>query len=184
MADLRSFVFENHFHPYVGRLVERLNQESVDGLLDPALQAISEPFFEATYVPNDPTAPGDDPSFEVLSVPKNIDVSETGPYSIYNWELFFHAPVTIAVHLSKNQRFAEAQRWFHHVFDPTDTDPATPVPHRFWKFIRFRNPRPGDMPRIDELVAVLSHPRDLDEEERILLASAALSLEALRRVPF
>ncbi len=46
----------------------------------------------------------------------------TGAYSNYNWELFFHTPVLIAVHLSKNQRFEEAQRWFHYVFDPTTND--------------------------------------------------------------
>ncbi|GIH22244.1 hypothetical protein Aph01nite_05540 [Acrocarpospora phusangensis] len=185
MADTTSFVFENHFHPYVGMLVERLNQQSVDGLLDLSVQQVSEPFFERVYDPNDPAAPGEDPSFRVKSSPKNIDVSEAGPYSVYNWELFFHAPVTIAVHLSKNQRFAEAQRWFHHIFDPTETDPSTPVPDRFWKFVRFRNPRPGDMPRVDELVAVLSRPpSELGPEERILLASAALSYEGLRREPF
>jgi hypothetical protein len=54
--------------------------------------------------------------------PKEIDVSVDGPYANYNWELFFHIPLTIAVHLSKNQRFAEAQRWFHYIFDPTSTD--------------------------------------------------------------
>ena len=26
--------------------------------------------------------------------------------------------------LSRNQRFEDAQRWFHYVFDPTDTSPA------------------------------------------------------------
>src|SRR3954470_23049609 len=179
MAD--TFVFENHFHPYVGMLVERLNQQSVDGLLDLDMQKVSEQFFAEIYRPNNPAAPGGDPRFAVQFSPKNIDVSELGPYSVYNWELFFHAPVTIAVHLSKNQRFAEAQRWFHHVFDPTETDPAVPVPERFWKFVRFRDPQPGDMPRVDELVAVLSRPpSDLTPEERILLASAALSYEALR----
>jgi hypothetical protein len=185
MADTKSFVFQNHFHPYVGMLVERLNQQSVDGLLDLSVQQVSEPFFDRIYQPNNPSAPGQDPSFKVTSFPKNIDVGEAGPYSVYNWELFFHAPVTIAVHLSKNQRFAEAQRWFHHIFDPTDTDPTAPVPDRFWKFVRFRNPRPGDMPRVDELVAVLSRPpSELGPEERILLASAALSYEGLRREPF
>jgi hypothetical protein len=185
MADTKSFVFENHFHPYVGMLVERLNEQSVDGLLDLSVQQVSEPFFERIYDPNDPAAPGEDPSFKVASVPKNIDVGEAGPYSVYNWELFFHAPVAIAVHLSKNQRFAEAQRWFHHIFDPTDTDATAPVPNRFWKFVRFRDPRPGDMPRVDELVAVLSRPpAELGPEELILLASAALSYEAVRREPF
>ncbi|CAG6396338.1 hypothetical protein NMG29_26410 [Streptomyces cocklensis] len=185
MADTKSFVFENHFHPYVGMLVEKLNQQSVDGLLDLSVQQVSEAFFDQIYDPNDPAAPGEDPRFKVDFFPKNIDVSESGPYSVYNWELFFHAPVSIAVHLSKNQRFAEAQRWFHHVFDPTETDPDTPVPDRFWKFVRFRDPRPGDMPRVDELVAVLSRPAsDVDPEEKILLASAAVSYEQLRRHPF
>ena len=183
MAESTSFVFENHFHPYVGMLVERLNQESVDGLLSLATQQVSESFFDALYLPNDPVAGGQ--PFTVSSSPKNIDVSESGPYSVYNWELFFHAPVTIAVHLSKNQRFAEAQRWLHHVFDPTDTDQTADVPDRFWKFVRFRDPQPGDMPRVDELVAVLSRPAaDLSEDERILLASAAVSYEQLRRHPF
>jgi hypothetical protein len=185
MADTKSFVFENHFHPYVGMLVERLNEQSVDGLLDLSVQQVSEQFFERLYDPNDPAAPGADPSFKVTAFPKNIDVGERGPYAVYNWELFFHAPVAIAVHLSKNQRFAEAQRWFHHIFDPTDTDATAPVPDRFWKFVRFRNPRPGDMPRVDELVAVLSRPpTELGPEELILLASAALSYEAVRREPF
>ncbi|WP_328418424.1 hypothetical protein OG470_32475 [Micromonospora sp. NBC_00389] len=185
MADTKSFVFENHFHPYVGMLVDRLNQQSVDGLLDLACQQVRESFFDKIYDPNDPSTPGEDPRFKVVCSPKNIDVSESGPYSVYNWELFFHAPLAIAVHLSKNQRFAEAQRWFHHIFDPTETDATAPVPDRFWKFVRFRCPQPGDMPRVDELVAVLSRPpSDLGDEERKLLDSAAKSYEGLRREPF
>ena len=50
---------------------------------------------------------------------QDIDVSIGGPYANYNWELLYHIPVMIAVHLSNNQRFAEAQKWFHLVFDPT-----------------------------------------------------------------
>jgi hypothetical protein len=51
---------------------------------------------------------------------KDLDFSAAGAYSVYNWELFYHVPITIAIHLSKNQRFADAQRWFHYLFDPTD----------------------------------------------------------------
>lgn len=183
MAD--TFVFENHFHPYVGMLVERLNQQSVDGLLDLDMQKVSEQFFAEIYRPNDPAAPGGDPRFAVQFSPKNIDVSELGPYSVYNWELFFHAPVTIAVHLSKNQRFAEAQRWFHHVFDPTETDTAEPVPKRFWKFIRFYQATPADLPRVDELVAIMSRPLgELTDAQKDMLAAAAIGYEGLRRAPF
>ena len=42
-----------------------------------------------------------------------------GAYTLYNWELFFHIPLLIATRLSSNQRFEEAQRWFHYIFDPT-----------------------------------------------------------------
>ena len=70
---------------------------------------------------------------------QDIDVSIGGPYANYNWELLYHIPVMIAVHLSNNQRFAEAQKWFHLVFDPTSTDTTVPPPERFWKSFVFRN---------------------------------------------
>jgi hypothetical protein len=37
----------------------------------------------------------------------------------------------VAVHLSNNQRFAEAQQWFHLVFDPTNADTTVAAPQRF-----------------------------------------------------
>ncbi|NYT10718.1 MAG: hypothetical protein GKC09_12435, partial [Methanosarcinales archaeon] len=63
---------------------------------------------------------------------EDVDFEYGGAYSIYNWELFFHAPVMIADRLSKNQRFEEAQKWFHYVFDPTDTS-SYDVPIRYWQ---------------------------------------------------
>jgi hypothetical protein len=47
-----------------------------------------------------------------------------GPYGTYYRELFFHTPSLIASHLSSQQQFAAAQRWMHHVFDPT-AEPIT-----------------------------------------------------------
>ena len=43
-----------------------------------------------------------------------------GKDRLYNWELFFHTVMLIAMRLSQNQRFDEARRWFHYIFDPTD----------------------------------------------------------------
>ena len=40
------------------------------------------------------------------------------PYSIYNWELFFHTPIMLADALSKSQQFEEAMKWYHYVFNP------------------------------------------------------------------
>ncbi|MGB7933639.1 MAG: toxin, partial [Gammaproteobacteria bacterium] len=67
-----------------------------------------------------------------------------------------HIPLTIAGHLSKNQRFAEAQRWFHYIFEPTSNDQSD-EPKRFWKFLAFRNPE--DRKRIEDIVEILSIPR-------------------------
>jgi hypothetical protein len=67
---------------------------------------------------------------------KDLDFSPHRAYSVYNWELFFHVPLTLALHLSKNGRFAEAQRWLHLLFDPTDSSDG-PAPERFWKVLPF-----------------------------------------------
>jgi len=40
------------------------------------------------------------------------------PNGIYNWEIFFHIPFTIACRLSQQKKFAEAQQWFHYIFNP------------------------------------------------------------------
>jgi len=116
-----TYVFENFFHPLVGELIERLNKESLAGLLDPQFhESLTADFFGAFY--NRLTSK----VVQIETFPKEIDVRPGGPYSVYNWELLFHIPLAIAVHLSKNQRFAEAQRWFHFIFDPTCNDTSVP----------------------------------------------------------
>jgi hypothetical protein len=87
---------------------------------------------------------------------QRIDVSIGGPYANYNWELLYHIPVMVAVHLSNNQRFAEAQKWFDLVFKPTSTDTSVPPPERFWKSFVFRNNL--DIQNINTLLALLSTP--------------------------
>lgn len=42
----------------------------------------------------------------------------------------------IADRLSKNQRFEEAQKWFHYIFDPTDTSDES-VPQKYWRMRHF-----------------------------------------------
>jgi hypothetical protein len=65
-----------------------------------------------------------------------VDFSFSGSYSCYNWELFFHAPLLIADRLTKNQRFEEAAKWFHYIFNPTDTS-SEPTPQRYWQTKEF-----------------------------------------------
>lgn len=56
------------------------------------------------------------------------------PYSIYNWELFFHTPMMLAEALSKSQQFEEAMKWYHFVFDPLAKGNEE---DRFWQFRPF-----------------------------------------------
>ena len=106
---------------------------------------------------------------------RDLDFSSSGAYAAYNWELFFHAPVTIAMHLSKNQRFEEAQRWFHFVFDPTDdSDGATP--ERFWKVRPFQT---TDVQKIEELLVNLATGADPDLRDETIR-----SIEAWKDAPF
>src|SRR5262249_46701806 len=61
-------------------------------------------------------------------------------------ELFFHAPLQVAVRLAKDGRHEEAQRWFHFIFDPT-TDSRSPSPRRFWRFAPFHEDNEDDSAR-------------------------------------
>jgi hypothetical protein len=59
------------------------------------------------------------------------------PYAIYQWEIFFHAPLLIADQLSKQHQFEEAERWLRYVFDPASTESGTDAT-RFLKFKVFK----------------------------------------------
>ncbi len=176
-VEVFTYTFENFFHPFVGELIARLNRTSVAGMLEPAfLEGLADKgFFRAAYHPFESAA------VEVHAESKAIDVAPGGAYSAYNWELLYHIPVAIAVHLSKNQRFAEAQRWFHFVFDPTATGPG-PARERCWKFLGFRG---EDVTSIDTLLALLSTPDgELTPEQAKRKEWAHRSYEAILASPF
>lgn len=128
----------------------------------------AESFDDGRYLPN----------AEVVARPypvNELDFASGGAYSVYNWELFFHAPFTIAIHLSKNQRYAEAQRWFHLVFDPTDNGDG-PTPERFWKMRPFQTTDVKQVERLLENLATGADPALRDETIR--------SIEAWQDAPF
>jgi hypothetical protein len=106
---------------------------------------------------------------------KDLDFTSGGAYAVYNWELFFHIPMTIAIHLSKNQRFAEAQRWFHYLFDPTD-DSDGPTPERFWKVRPFQT---TDVKKIEDILVNLATGAD-----ETLRNETVASIEAWKNAPF
>ena len=66
-------------------------------------------------------------------------------------------PLLIADQLSKNQRFEEAQRWFHFIFDPTGASGGEP-PQRYWRTKPFHERLADDyeaqsVKAIEEIVA-------------------------------
>lgn len=186
-----TYTFRNFFHPFVGELVEKLNRESLSGMLDPDFhQELADDFgdfFDDFY-----STPQNSQEFRdqhddieklvrIIAPKKAIELLPSEPYAVYNWELLFHIPITIAVHLSKNQRFAEAQRWFHFVFDPTSNDVDVPTPKRFWKFLAFRDEI--ETTGIDQLLALLSKS-DLNDTEEANRASILEGFNAIRKNPF
>jgi hypothetical protein len=142
--------FRAHFHPFVTELVRRLTVGSVAGLQDADTDpALREEIFSATrYAPSDVV----DRPYPV----KDLDFGTGGAYAVYNWELFYHVPITVAIHLSRNGRYEDAQRWFHYVFDPTDNG-AGPTPDRFWKVKPFRG---ADVTLIESVLVNLSTGAD------------------------
>lgn len=164
-----DYKFSVHYHPYTDELIEKLNRDGLPALLDVNYHLELDKPLTDWYLPG---------AFTVSPFPKEvIDVSDDGPYSVYNWELFFHAPITIAVHLSKNQRFAEAQKWFHFIFDPTSNDKTVDPPQRFWKFLRFRQETKTDF--IQTMLTELAKGDDNELKQRM-----EKSIQGWRDKPF
>jgi hypothetical protein len=63
---------------------------------------------------------------------EDVDFSVSGANSLYNWELFYHAPMFVASQLMRNQQYQDAMQWLEYIFDPTDPS-STPVPGHFWR---------------------------------------------------
>jgi len=161
---MRRYQFTNFFHPYVGPFMKRLNMNGVGGLLErsgqlePPLQTFGPAYqpFELRYQPTDAVAKGDPVKLDKYPV-DDVDFNFGGAYALYNWELFFHLPLLIATRLMQNQRFEEARRWFHFIFDPTDTSNAN-SPQRFWQTKPFFEASQPDIlkQRIERIIAELA----------------------------
>lgn len=157
------YKFSGHTHPYAQRLMSELIGKDIQGLerLDTDVD-LRRTYFKREYAPNkvidrvDPALCGAEATAVVApkkagsrlpeeGLPEeglpvdDLDFDyQSGAYSVYNWELFYHVPYTLGLHLSRNGRYAEAQRWFHYIFDPTDNSEPTQGPKRFWKVKPFK----------------------------------------------
>lgn len=148
------YQFLAHWHPHVCEFLRRLNSAGIAALLDIDTQRLSNDSFtpltglktrfRTEYAPT---------TFVARPYPLEDVDFRNGAYSLYNWELFFHAPLLIAQRLSKNQRFAEAQCWYHYIFNPLDNS-AEESPARFWKFLPFKT---TESERLVEMLELLGY---------------------------
>ena len=150
---MESKNFAIHFHPRVCEFIKVLNRDGIPGLLTLKNQQLDDlgTVFWTQYSPV--------PFYQSFnSAPKEeVDFEYQGAYSLYNWELFFHTPFLIAMQLSKNQRFEEAQKWFHYIFDPTATDSPGNSDRlgieRFWRVKPFYDQAMQSIQTLQTLIA-------------------------------
>lgn len=175
-----NYTFHNFWHPLVGELIQKLNQTSIAGMLDPAfLSGLADA--DGSWFWSDYNQATD--SVNVATEPRDIDVQIGGPYANYNHELIYHIPVMMAVNHSNNGRFAEAQKMFHLVFDPTSTDTSVPPPMRYWKCLAFRNNQP--ILDINSLLQLLSTPgNQLNAEQPAVKTAVLQGYNAMLQDPF
>lgn len=134
--------FSDLHHPYSDLAITALFRDGVQGLYAPDWQSGDQTAvwlnrqgrkqddFQTAFIPNSDSV--------ALPYPvQDFTFDRRDMFAIYNWELFYHAPLTVAQHLSQNRRFEEAQTWFHFIFNPTEKD--GPRNASVWKFGPFRD---------------------------------------------
>ncbi len=169
--------FRAFHHPHVCDFIDGWARGGVEGLFGEAgidianaAQLQGNGYFAGHYAPR-----------AAIAKPwpeRNVDFDYGGAYAQYNWELFFHVPLLVATRLQQAQRHAEAQRWFHLVFDPTTTDNGGAGARRYWKFKPLRD---GDaVSQVNSLLAALMDPN----ADPALVESMSAQLAAWQRFPF
>jgi hypothetical protein len=112
-------------------LSRRLYNQGVPGLLDTTFQELGavEPDLPVTGANN----------LVVEAAPPThgaLDLADR-PMGTYEREFWFELPYLIAGQLNANQHFDHAQRWYHHLFDPTHPGAADDA-DRVWRYRGFR----------------------------------------------
>ncbi|MBO9998655.1 MAG: hypothetical protein J7641_06540 [Cyanobacteria bacterium SID2] len=142
-----SFVRLNTFA--VQTLSEKLFGAGIDGLLSLDSQNTEEPdFSNLALLGSDLDT---DPNLDVRIIAPNYYADGTldnridfkGAYGLYYEEIFFHIPFLIANQLNANQKFSEAQQWYHYIFNPTaqetTSNNSVSSKDRYWRYRPFRS---------------------------------------------
>jgi hypothetical protein len=147
------------FHPYAQDWTKALAaaDESVILRLDPQSATDGGAVFTSRFMSGGVATLGPD------SVPvEDVGFGAGAFYEAYNWELFFQLPLAVATQLMRNQRFADAQRWLHYIFDPTAAGASTFSPQLAWKFKPFYDAPPST------LAGLFADPAGLEAQLAVL----------------
>lgn len=139
VATQLRFTFTRFYHPFVRTFRYVLSSQGFDGFFKPVLQVNpASVSLRPGGAPIDGTpfrfSTGYSPVAPIVRWGNDVDTVDfdySAPYAGYNWEMFFHLPLFVGNHLSRNQRFDDARKWFHYIFDPTRVS-AAPTPQRYW----------------------------------------------------
>ena len=139
-----TYEFQTFYHPYARTFLRELEIGGISQLMSRNLQTAPQavrgwPGFDFNgYQPQANVVkpvPGDgaaDPGEAAL----DFRSGSAGAYSLYNWELFYHAPMFVASLLTQNQQFQPAMQWLEYIFNPTDSS-TQPSPQRYWQTAPF-----------------------------------------------
>lgn len=116
----RRIRFEPLHHPYVDRFLEAVRRGGVMELLRPDPDGPNrdlvrqhlrdESYFNTAYEPSR--------AVESPLAVREVSFDLETPAGLWNWELFFHAPMAIAAELRRQKQFEQALDWMHAVFNP------------------------------------------------------------------
>jgi hypothetical protein len=162
------------YHPFASELRElvRAYDDGIDRLYMKQTQEHPGTLGRTplSYVPTY----GDHSPFAIFHAPaEGMDFDSICAYALYNWEVFFHAPLFVAEQLRAAGRFEQARRYYHFIFTPFTSEPADAAHPRarFWVVKPFRDD-PGTSQDIKDLIlngainhtnpytAIESHPFD------------------------
>ena len=146
-----TYKFWNFYHPFLCTFIKEVRRDGVFSLLNPSSdeKASAFPLFRQQIggedIGNEDFATTFSPTDAVVTPypVEDVDFSQEGAYSQYNWEVFFHGPFFVAQRLIENRQFDDAFDWFHTMFDPRTPAPVPtgyPDNARWWRIRPFLDP--------------------------------------------
>ncbi|HEY4239641.1 MAG TPA: neuraminidase-like domain-containing protein [Kofleriaceae bacterium] len=132
-----SYAFETFYHPFARTMLRELERGGLAQLMARELQLQPAQVrgwafdFASTFTPGTSVARPYPDESEL-----DFRSGSSGAYSLYNWEVFYHAPMFVASLLAQNQKFGDALTWLEYIFDPMDAS-GGPAPQRFWQLAPF-----------------------------------------------